>query len=144
MSDQERPSVVVTGSAGLLGQSVCNRLANAGYRVFGLDIMELPESTKLHSNMHDIRCDMTDDQSVQDALNKVRDATDGKLASVAHLAAYYDFSGEESDKYRTVTIEGTDRVLAALKSFEIGQFVFTSTMLVHQPCKVGDRISEDD
>ena len=45
--------------------------------------------------------------------------------------------------YDEVTVKGTDRLLNALSSFELDQFLFTSTMLVHQPCEVGEHISED-
>ncbi|MGH2354945.1 MAG: NAD-dependent epimerase/dehydratase family protein, partial [Chloroflexota bacterium] len=63
--------------------------------------------------------------------------------SVIHLAAYYDFSGEASPLYDEITVRGTERLLRALQDFEVGQFVFSSTMLVHAPCEPGQRIDED-
>jgi nucleoside-diphosphate-sugar epimerase len=41
-----------------------------------------------------------------------------------------------------VNVEGTRRLLRALRSFEVEQFVYASTMLVHAPCKPGQRIDE--
>ncbi|EMI22889.1 NAD-dependent epimerase/dehydratase [Rhodopirellula maiorica SM1] len=140
----ERPSVIVTGSSGLLGNPTCRRLAEAGYEVFGFDRVGLPEPPKSLEHVHDVECDITNYASVQGAIAKVQRRTSGKLASVVHMAAYYDFSGEDSDLYDKVTINGTDRLLNALDEFEVEQFVFTSTMLVHAPCKVGERIHEDD
>jgi nucleoside-diphosphate-sugar epimerase len=52
---------------------------------------------------------------------------------VIHLAAYYDFSGEPSPLYRTLTVEGTRRLLRALQQFKVEQFVFSSTLLVMKP-----------
>ncbi len=139
----QRPAVIVTGSAGLLGNPVCLRLADAGYEVFAFDRVGLPEPPKSHQNVHDVECDVSDSVSVRAAMQKVRSLTGGKLASVVHMAAYYDFSGDDSDLYEKVTINGTDRLLNELEGFEYEQFVFTSTMLVHAPCDVGERISED-
>ena len=41
--------------------------------------------------------------------------------------------------YRAVTVEGTRRLLRNLQEFEVEQFVYSSTMLVHAPCRPGRR-----
>lgn len=140
----DKPVVVVTGSSGLIGQPVCLQLANRGYRVFAFDRVGLPEPPKSHENVSDIECDTTSSQSVRQAFQAVKERAGDKIASVVHLAAYYDFSGDDSPLYEEVTVNGTDRLLNALEDFQLEQFVFSSTMLVHKPCAVGDRISEDD
>jgi nucleoside-diphosphate-sugar epimerase len=80
---------------------------------------------------------------VTSSLRQLRDRHGRRIASVLHLAAYYDFSGEPSPLYETVTVKGTRRLLHALRDFELEQFVFSSTMLVHAPCEPGQRINED-
>lgn len=40
-------------------------------------------------------------------------------------------------------MRGTERLLHGLRNFEVEQFIFSSTMLVHVPCKPGERIHED-
>ncbi|MFG0287043.1 MAG: NAD-dependent epimerase/dehydratase family protein [Rhodopirellula sp. JB044] len=139
----KRPAVIVTGSAGLLGHPVCTRLAQIGYEVFGFDRVGLPEPPKSHPHVRDIECDVSQSASVRAAMQKVHALTDGKLASVVHMAAFYDFSGKDSDLYEAVTVNGTDRLLNELEEFQYEQFVFTSTMLVHAPCEVGEKIRED-
>jgi nucleoside-diphosphate-sugar epimerase len=64
---------------------------------------------------------------------------------VIHLAAYYDFFGEPSEKYDEITVRGTGRLLRELRDidFQIEQFVFSSTMLVHRPAEPGQFINED-
>jgi len=142
--DSERPAVVVTGSSGLIGIPVCKRLAERGYEVFALDRVGLPEPPKSNPHVRDIECDVSKSDSVRAAMSIVREKTGGKLASVVHLAAFYDFSGEASPLYEKVTIEGTDRLLNSLEAFNLEQFIFSSTMLVHQPCEVGEKIAEND
>jgi len=64
---------------------------------------------------------------------------------VIHLAAYYDFFGKPSPKYEETTVQGTGRLLRELRAqgFEVEQFVFSSTMLVHRPAEPGEFITED-
>jgi len=140
---EKRPAVLVTGSSGLLGKPVCRALGDRGYEVYGFDRVGLPEPPKEHPNVSDIECDLGDSRSVQAAVKKVARLSNGKLASVVHLAAYYDFSGEDSPLYEKVTIYGTDRLLNALEDVELEQFVFSSSTLVHEPCEAGERIRED-
>ena len=142
--DNQRPVVVVTGSSGMLGSPVCVQLAERGYDVFGFDRVGLPEPPKHHDHVWDVECDVTDYNTVRGAAERVAKHSGGRLASVVHLAAYYDFSGAESPLYEKVTVEGTDRLLNALSELDLDQFLFTSTMLVHAPCQPGEHIREDD
>src|SRR6185437_9748256 len=64
------------------------------------------------------------------------------LCSFIHLAAYYSFTGEPSDLYRKLTVEGTERCLRELQRFDVEQFIFSSTMLVHEPSSPGQKINE--
>ncbi|MCC9642011.1 NAD(P)-dependent oxidoreductase [Rhodopirellula sp. JC740] len=141
---ERRPAVIVTGSSGLLGHPLCQRLANLGYEVYGFDRVGLPEPPKVMEHVRDIECDVSNSASVRSAMQKVRQLSGDKIASVVHMAAYYDFSGSDSELYDEVTVKGTDRLLNELEDFELEQFVFTSTMLVHAPCEVGKHIREDD
>jgi len=54
------------------------------------------------------------------------------------LAAYYDISGEPNPLYHKITVEGTRRLIDALQPFEVEQFIFASTMLVHKPTDRSD------
>src|SRR5690606_32320901 len=80
--------------------------------------------------------------SLRTAIDHIRRRHSAELESVVHLAAYYDFSGEDSPLYQRVTVDGTDRLLNALQDFKLCQFIFSSTMLVHAPAKVGERLNE--
>lgn len=69
-------------------------------------------------------------------------STAKKIHSVIHLAAYYSFSDQDETKYNKITVEGTKRLLEHLQDFEVGQFIFSSTMLVHAPCGLNEKINE--
>lgn len=87
--------------------------------------------------------DVSSDESVAQAFNHIRHFYDDRITSVIHLAAYYSFNEEHSDKYEKITVEGTRRLLRALQKFEVEQFIFSSTMLVHAPCAVDQKIDEN-
>jgi len=132
-------TVVVTGSSGLIGSAVVRRLAGS-YRVVGFDRAGPPYPPP---QAECVSVDLTSGESVRAGLDRVRHSAGERIASVVHLAAYYDFSGEPSPLYEEVTVRGTARLLRELAPFQVEQFVFSSTMLVHAPCEPGQRIDED-
>ncbi|MBX9570234.1 MAG: NAD(P)-dependent oxidoreductase [Candidatus Obscuribacterales bacterium] len=133
--------VLVTGSSGLIGSALCKFLDEHGYRELGLDKEGAPYPPK---SAEWIFVDITSDESVMNALHVAHDCYGDRIASVCHLAAYYDFAGEPSDLYEKVTIRGTERLLRELnRFFTVEQFIFSSTMLVHAPTKPGEKITEE-
>lgn len=87
--------------------------------------------------------DLSADDSVVSALQAFRSANGSRSASVVHLAAYFDFTGEDNPLYQTVNVDGRRRLLHALQDFEVAQFLYPSTMLVHAPCGPSETINED-
>lgn len=141
----EKPVVVVTGSAGLIGSRVAAACASH-YYVVGLDVAR-PQAKV--SGVDWIECDLTDDESLKRALSVVRQWHGERLASVIHLAAHYDFSGAPSPLYEELTVEGTRRLLRELSRFDVGQFVFASTLLAMKPAedeeeKITERSAVED
>jgi nucleoside-diphosphate-sugar epimerase len=134
-----KPLVLVTGSAGFIGAALVDALAGA-YRVVGLDRKAGARST---ANADFVECDLTNDESVRDALQIIRQRHGERVASCVHLASHYDFSGEPSPLYKTLTVDGTQRLLHGLRDFEVEQFVFTSTHIVMKPAdEEGEVITE--
>jgi nucleoside-diphosphate-sugar epimerase len=133
-----REIVVITGSSGLIGAAVGAQLDRV-YEVIGFDRPGAPHPP---AEVEAIDFDVTSDDSVREGLRRVRDEHGDRIASVIHLAAYYDFKGEPSDKYEAITVRGTERLLRGLRDFRVEQFVFGSTMLVHAPSEPGQKITE--
>jgi nucleoside-diphosphate-sugar epimerase len=129
---------LITGSSGLIGAATVNRLAER-FSVVGFDSEGKPHPPPAAEC---VCVDLTSDSSVQSGMERLRRAYGTRIASVIHLAAYYDFSGEPSPLYEELTVKGTERLLRALEPFEVEQLVFSSTMLVHAPTEPGRRIAE--
>ncbi|VEG91108.1 vitamin K epoxide reductase family protein [Legionella spiritensis] len=131
----EKPIVLITGSSGNLGHALTAALGER-YQVVGFDV---PETSC------DIPFDLTSDLSVTQALDLFRERYKPRsIAAVIHLAAYFDFSGEDSPLYDEVNVAGTRRLLDKLQEFAVERFIYSGTMLVHKPCEIGEKINESD
>jgi nucleoside-diphosphate-sugar epimerase/uncharacterized membrane protein len=135
----DKQVVLVTGGSGFLGRAIIERLSER-YRSVVLDRLD-PKSAAKRKDF--IPVDLGSDDSVRKALTKVWNEFGGRIASVVHLAAYYDVSGEPNPLYEKITVQGTRRLIEALQEFKVEQFIFASTMLVHRPTDMPDeRINE--
>ncbi len=131
---------LITGSSGLLGHSLCHHFNSKNHLIVGFDRVGPPFPPP---NTECLFCDLTDDESVQKTLYMVKERYGGKIKAVFHLAAYYNFNGKDSHLYKDLTVKGTGRMLRELQSFDVGQFVFSSSMLVYKPNKPGETLSEE-
>ena len=142
MSEAKEETILVTGTSGRIGYAVAKRLAEEqqSFNVIGFD--RKPPSHPLTS-AECLYVDLTDEESTRRGLQAIRDLHGDRIASVIHLAAYYNFSGASSPLYDKVTVGGTRRLLRLLQDFTVEQFIFSSTILAHAPSRHGVRINED-
>lgn len=122
MADNEL--VIITGSSGFIGSTLVEKLADK-YLLAGFDRIAK------HVPPPEAECiciDLTSEPAVKAAFERVRIAYGRRIASVVHLAAYYDLSGEPSPLYDQITLGGTERLLRHLQDFDLEQFVFASSV----------------
>lgn len=131
-----RPLVLITGAAGDIGSALISALSKR-YKVLGLDLEGKEADCEL------LPVDLSSPDSVKLALMKCRERHGEKIASVIHLAAYFDFTGEAHPLYEKVNVEGTRNLLEALQDFSVEQLVYSGTMLVHRSAEPGRPIDED-
>lgn len=131
--------ILVTGSAGRIGTAICKRLGEK-YPIVGFELLKAIYASQREEL---VPVDLSSDESVHQAFMHIRNFYGNRIKSVIHLAAYYSFSEKHSDLYDKITVRGTERLLKELQDFEVEQFLFTSTMLVHAPTKPGTPITED-
>src|SRR5262245_30868585 len=124
-----KPVLLITGISGRIGSDAA-KLFSTQFQVVGLDILQPKDA---HSDADFIFTDISNKESVQNALRQVKDKDGNQIASFIHLAAYYNFQGGSWDKYQKITVDGTRFLLEALADFQLEQFVFSSTMLVYAP-----------
>lgn len=131
----DKPIVLITGTAGNIGGSLARALQEH-YAVVGLDV------SSGNADYPVLEVDLGDEKSVAEAMDRIRSEHGRHIASVVHLAAFFDFSGEDKPQYRTVNVEGSRNLVRALQTFQVEQFIYSGTMLVHEPARPGERIDE--
>ncbi|HEY0846955.1 MAG TPA: NAD-dependent epimerase/dehydratase family protein [Noviherbaspirillum sp.] len=134
MMASQKPVVLITGAEGRIGSVIAAALADA-YTVVGFE--------RKCKGDNCITVDITSDDALAKGCEELHARYGNRIASVIHLAAFYDFSGEPHPMYEEVNVKGTRRLLRALQSFQVEQFVYASTMLVHAPTEPGQPINED-
>lgn len=137
--DMSKETILITGTSGRIGYPSAKRLAES-FNVVGFD-RRAPSHPPPSAEC--LYVDLTVEKSVHHALEIIRELHGDHIASVIHLAAYYDFSGTPSPLYDKITVQGTRRLLRMLQDFDVEQFIFSSTSLVHASSPRGVRINED-
>ena len=132
-----KPVVIITGASGLIGTRLIDKLSKS-YSCVALDVKPLPAGSQAFW----VECDLTSGGSTMDAVKKIKDEYRDQVASVVHLAAYYDFSGEPSPLYEKLTVNGTKRLIEALDDFHVEQFLFSSSLLVMKAAEKGQTLRE--
>lgn len=130
-----KPVILITGASGNIGSALCRALKK-DYHLVGLDIAPCKAA---HESAE---CDLTSEDSLKLALHTVREKHGDTIAAVIHLAAYFDFTGEQHPLYEKVNVEGTRKLIAALKSFTVERFIYSGTMLVHEAAVPGRKVNE--
>jgi nucleoside-diphosphate-sugar epimerase len=137
-SGNKKEVVIVSGSSGLIGTALIHKIAKE-FRIVGLDRTGYPFPP---AEAECVSIDITNESSMEFAFKRIRYEYGNKIASVVHLAAYYDFSGKPSDLYDKITVKGTQRLIKVLQDFEVEQFIFSSSMLIYEPSSPGIKINE--
>jgi nucleoside-diphosphate-sugar epimerase len=136
--DKKKEVVIITGSCGRIGSGTVRRLGEK-YQIVGFELLKAIYAS---ADEELVPVDLSSDESVHQAFMHIRHFYGTHIASVIHLAAYYSFSQKHSPLYDKVTVRGTERLLKALQHFDVDQFIFSSTMLVHTPTVPGHPINE--
>jgi len=120
----------VTGAAGFIGSSLCDRLLQAGHHVVGYDNFSTGRRrfivpAQRHSRFALVRADILDESTLIDAMRGSE--------FVFHLAANADvrFGTEHPKRDLEQNTIGTFRVLEAMRATGVTQIAFSSTGSVY-------------
>jgi nucleoside-diphosphate-sugar epimerase len=120
--------VVVTGTAGVIGQQLLRRLVEAGANVWSVDLNPLPSGCQ-YSRVNHVQMDLAE----------LRDETFLQLRPqvIFHLAACFERSTEQPDfwhdNYRNNLLASHRLVEAARSCSSVELFVFASSYLIYDP-----------
>jgi len=120
------PVLVITGASGFVGRHLLAALKES-YRIFGLARRSQREcGAAVHPNIAWIQVDIRQRDAVETAFREIASA--GGARYLIHLAAHYDFTGEDRPEYRDTNAEGTRHVLDAAAALRLKRFIFASSV----------------
>jgi nucleoside-diphosphate-sugar epimerase len=117
---------VITGASGFLGRHLVAALRDR-YVIFGI-ARRTPGAVGLapHRNVTWYQVDVADREPLEAVFRSLRQVPGPKI--VIHLAAHYDFTGENSPEYERTNVHGLRNVLELSRALVPELFVFTSSL----------------
>ncbi|GAB4222817.1 MAG: hypothetical protein Kow0062_21580 [Acidobacteriota bacterium] len=120
------PRILVTGSSGFIGRHLLDAIKD-DWIVYGIARRSQARSgAPVHPNIHWLQVDIGDREALRRAFATIRH--DGPLDMVLHLAAHYDFTGEEDPEYWRTNVDGLRNVLDECRVSPPGRFIFSSSV----------------
>ena len=119
-------TLVLTGASGFVGRHLLEDLKN-DYRIFAIARRSQHDcGAPMHPNIAWMRVDIGDREALARTFREIASA--GGAEILIHLAAYYDFTGEDHPEYRRTNVEGTRNLLEIARTCPIESFVFASSV----------------
>ena len=134
------PCLVVTGASGFVGRHLLDALKE-DYRIVGLARRSQARSgAPVHPNITWHQADIGDRAAIEPIFEGIRH--DGGADILIHLAAHYDFTGEEHPEYERTNVQGLRNVLELSKPLGLKRFIFSSSTAACRFPAVGEALVE--
>lgn len=133
-------ALIVTGASGFLGRHLLDALKEE-HRIFGIARRSQHVSgAPVHPNISWFQVDIANRPGLEEAYRSILGS--GGARTVIHLAAHYDFTGEEHPEYWRTNVEGLRNVLNCSRAIGAREFVFSSSVAACEFPRPGESITE--
>jgi nucleoside-diphosphate-sugar epimerase len=120
------PRLILTGASGFVGRHLLEALCD-DWTVYGIARRSQARcGAPVHPNLTWFQVDIGDREALADVFGKIRGA--GGADVVVHLAAHYDFTGEEHPEYFRTNVDGLRNTLDLSAEAGVKQFFFSSSV----------------
>ena len=134
------PRIIVTGASGFVGRHLLDEIKE-GYHVFGLGRRSQHQcGAPVHPNIVWSQTDIADREPLARVFDGIR--AGGGADILLHLAAHYDFTGEEHPEYWRTNVEGLRNVLELAKGLNLKRFIFASSVAACNFPRPGSALDE--
>lgn len=135
------PRIVITGASGFLGRHLLAAMKDR-YRIYALArrsqrLVRAP----IHPNISWHQADIGDLEPLSAVFHRIRE--EGGAELLIHLAAHYDFTGEEDPEYWRTNVNGLRNVLELSIPLGLRRFVFASSVAACRFPPSGAALSEN-
>jgi nucleoside-diphosphate-sugar epimerase len=119
------PRLVVTGASGFVGRHLLDALKEE-YEIIGIARRsQLRSGAPVHPAIRWHQADIADREALAPIFDGIR--SEGGASVLLHLAAHYDFTGEEHPEYFRTNVVGLRNVLELSRKLGLRRFVFSSS-----------------
>ncbi|MGE5247444.1 MAG: NAD-dependent epimerase/dehydratase family protein, partial [Verrucomicrobiota bacterium] len=131
----------MTGASGFLGRHLLAALKDR-YRIFALARRsQRTVRVPVHHNISWHQADIGEPEQLGAVFGKIREQ--GGAAVLVHLAAYYDFTGEDHPEYRRTNVDGLRNVLEESRRLGLRRFIFASSVAACRFPPPGQAVTEE-
>ena len=122
----KKPGLIVTGATGFLGSRLI-QLLNRDYTIFAVSLRSPQEAGVFDAaNVHWFQVHIGQFDRLREVFSRIREMGGADL--LLHLAAYYDFTGEDHPEYKNTNVMGTRNVLELSVPLKLRKFLFASSV----------------
>ena len=137
----ELPRLVITGASGFIGRHLLDYFKDE-FRIVGLARRsQLHCGAPVHKNITWYQVDIGDREALSWAFRSIRES--GGADYVVHLAAHYDFTGDNDPEYWRTNVEGMRNVLEECQELELERLIFSSSLAACRFPDSGEVLTED-
>jgi len=137
----ELQRVVLTGASGFLGRHVLAALKDK-YRIFALARRsQHTVRAPVHRNISWHQVDIAEREELRTVFDEIQ--AGGGAAFIVHLAAYYDFTGDDHPEYRRTNVVGLRNVLEESRRLGLRRFIFASSVAACRFPAPGQVVNEE-
>lgn len=124
------PRLVITGASGFIGRRLLEGLKDH-FEIVGLARRSQARcGAPFHDNISWFQADIGDRESLATAFRFIRET--GGADFLIHLAAHYDFTGDDHPEYQRTNVEGFRNLLEECRSLDLQRFIFASSLAACQ------------
>jgi nucleoside-diphosphate-sugar epimerase len=135
------PRVVITGASGFLGRHLLAVMKDR-YRIYALARRSQRRvRAPVHPNISWHQADIGVFEPLSSVFRHIAD--EGGAEILIHLAAYYDFDGDDNPEYWRTNVEGLRNVLDLSKQLGLARFVFASSLAASRFPHPGHALTEE-
>ncbi len=133
------PRLLITGAAGFLGRRLIDHLQGR-WSIVAVDRDPPPPALARRPRLDWQVIDICDREALGRLVTRL--AADDGLSAVIHLAAHYDFTGEQHPDYERTNVHGTRLLLDACADLALDRFVFASSLAACEFTSPGQALDE--